>query len=120
MINESPILITGIPRSGASMIAEILASCGAFVGNVSEKGMWSNEVIKTKIVEACFKYLKCDPKGQFPLPNTKDITFGNAWVYYVNKVIYGEGFVSGVWLYKDSCSTLIWPIWHYAIQMQNG
>jgi hypothetical protein len=35
MIERHPIIITGIPRSGASMIAGVVHRCGAFGGEMS-------------------------------------------------------------------------------------
>jgi hypothetical protein len=55
-----------------------------------------------------------DVKGQFPLPDTYGISIPSDWRRMVHNVILYEGYTDGPWMYKDSRSALIWPVWHRA------
>jgi hypothetical protein len=114
MIEEFPILITGCPRSGASIIASAISLCGAFSGEISKRGMWSNDVIREEIVKSYIRDLKYDTFGQYPLPITNDLIFPMNWGEKVEKVLLKQGYQKGKWMYKDPLSSLIWPVWNYA------
>jgi hypothetical protein len=114
MIEQSPILITGIPRSGASMIARAINMCGAFGGNISKRGMWVNPKIRYELVEPFLIEMNVDKRGQFPLPNIYNIDIPNNWRELVESIMIEDGFKQGQWMYKDSRSCLLWPLWHSA------
>jgi len=114
MIDKSPILITGIPRSGASMIAGVLNICGAFCGDVSlHKGSFENGGIMRMIEGSFLQSIGCDPMGQYPLPERIDyIPVG--WHKLVVTQMISEGYKGGPWFYKSSRASLLWRIWHNA------
>jgi len=114
MIEQSPILITGVPRSGASMIASVINMCGAFGGNMSKRGMFGNDKIREEIVDPYFKELGADLLGQYPLPSINDLSIPTAWRSRVEQIMYIEGFKTGPWMYKDARLSLMWPVWNYA------
>ncbi len=123
MINQSPILITGTARSGSSMIAATINLCGAFGGNMSvgtqsfKRGMFENANIRDTVVKSYLVSIGKDPMGQYPLPETKDIVIPNQWKERIEKILFEEGcdlYSKGSWMYKDSRSCLLWPIWHFA------
>jgi len=115
MIEQAPILIVGCPRSGTSMIGGVIKMCGAFTGKLAERGMFENNKILTEIIEPYFTDLGCDPSGQYPLPVSEDISIPAHWRQRVEQSIFAEGYHGGVaWMYKDSRSSLIWPVWNYA------
>jgi hypothetical protein len=119
MIENSPILISGIPRSGASRIAGVINMCGAFGGvmhapyQTVERGMYENISIR-KIEEDWLKALHMDPTGCNPIPPTKSPLIPIDWNTRVENAILQENYQSGEWMYKSNRISLLWPIWHYA------
>jgi len=114
MIEQAPILITGIPRSGASMIASVINMCGAFGGNMSKRGMFGNDKIREEVVDPYFNNIGVDTLGQYPLPVTDDISIPAGWRRKVEQVMLVEGYKEGQWMYKDARLSLMWAVWHYA------
>jgi hypothetical protein len=109
---ESPILVTGIPRSGSSMIAAALVACGAFGGRMSKRGMYCNDKIRNTIVKPYFSRIGVDKEGHnFELPIGYNVP--KHWGEWVEAVIKEQGYIEGPWLYKDSRTILIWPVWNY-------
>ena len=100
MINTSPILITGIPRSGASMIAATVNMCGAFAGEMSKRGMYSNDNIRELLVKS---YL-----------STFNDSIPIDWKISVESILLSEGYKEGKWMYKDSNLSKMWRVWDYA------
>lgn len=112
MIKQSPILITGCPRSGASMIAAAINVCGAFGGRMSKRKMFTNDRILEEVIEPYFSDIEADLLGQYPLPIVNSIPIN--WKQKVEQIMIDEGYQESRWMYKDSKSSLVWPIWNYA------
>ena len=121
----SPILITGAARSGTSMIAGIIYICGAWGGKMAGKtrynkrGMFENSEIRETLVKPALERMGCDKLGQKPLPDIERIKNPNAyfvahWGREIEKIIKGQGYVSGPWMYKGAKMCLMWPIWSAA------
>jgi len=105
----SPILVTGIERSGSSIVAKILHMCGAFTGNVS--GMQENKRIKT-YVDHFYSYHNVDPAGQYPLPNLSHTPIPECWGFRMEELLEKENYEeTEPWLYKSSRIAQIWPVW---------
>lgn len=109
-----PVLVTGVPRSGASIVAQLLVECGAFAGNQLNK-MFENEDIK--ILEQNY-YLSQggDASAQFPIISTSDLYIPTNWRDKVLKILSDQGLSNKhkVWMYKSSLVSLIWPVWEFA------
>jgi hypothetical protein len=103
MIERDPILITGIPRSGATMIAATINICGAFGGEMSKRGMYSNDRIREDLVKL---YLNTSKVGLGYIPIN--------WKEEVESIIMQEGYKGGAWMYKDSNIPMMWKVWNYA------
>jgi hypothetical protein len=120
MIEKSPILITGIARSGTSMVAGIINICGAFGGEMSganlnnQKGMFENSDIRNKVVKPYLRGIGVDPLGQNPLPDTDRIPIPGDWRKRVEDVFEKQGYKGGPWFYKGAKMVLMWPVWNYA------
>ena len=114
MIEQAPILIVGCPRSGTSMIGGAINICGAFRGELVGRGMFENNRILQEIVEPYFIDMGADRNGQYPLPIIDSLSIPVDWRKRVEQVMLREGYKSGEWMYKDSRSSLIWPVWNYA------
>jgi hypothetical protein len=112
----NPILITGIERSGSSIVAKIIESCGAFAGNVTE--MKENKGIK-KIVDSFYtSQLNIPANGQNPLPNIDELDIPDLWGSKINSMLEQDGYkalqsIEMPWMYKSARIAQIWPIWTY-------
>lgn len=107
---NNPIFITGIERSGSTIIAKIVHHCGAFSGAVSE--MQENKKIKT-FVESHYAGIGADPKGQYPLPKTENLSVPGDWKQKVSNCIVSDRYMENKpWMLKSHSLTQIWPIWH--------
>jgi len=114
MIERPPILITGVARSGAGMIAGVINICGAFGGIMTnKKGLFENDKIRETIVKPYLGRARFDMQGQYPLPGAC-LSLPTDWNRQVQKVVIDEGYDNGPWMYKDARTALIWPVWHYA------
>lgn len=108
---NKPIFITGVERSGSSIVARIINSCGAWSGGVTE--MMENRGIK-RIVDNYYYEHKYDVRGQFPLPNTKELTYPSKWQQNVEHSICSERWIGeDYWMYKSARVCQIWPIWNH-------
>ena len=113
---QSPILITGIPRSGASMIAQAINICGAFGGVMTNKrGMFENDQIRDIIVKSYLRFCGVDENGQYPLfKKDSSSLIPTDFKKRVERMIIEEGYKDRQWMYKDSRIGLMWQVWHYA------
>jgi hypothetical protein len=101
---NSPIFVTGIERSGSSIIAKIISSCGAFTGMTTE--MCENIQIK-KMLDSYYELLGADKRGQHPLPDTKTLPIPENWGQQVKDILTEEP-----WMLKGSRLLQTWPVWY--------
>jgi len=111
-MKQAPIFITGIPRSGASMIAAAINACGAFGGDMSKRGRYCNDRIRKEMVEPYLERMGSDKEGHYPLPG--DVSFPLDWNDRIDQIIVDEGYKDGIWMYKDSRLALTWEVWNNA------
>lgn len=123
---HEPILVTGAARSATSMIAGIIAACGAWGGRTSgpnqynKKGMFENADIRNTIVKPFFDSMGVDRMGQNPLPDVgrcKELApmKGPEVRDAVLRTIRGQGYSGDIrWYYKGAKLCLVWPIWKEA------
>lgn len=113
MIDDSPILITGIPRSGSRAVAGVINLCGAFGGDMSlHKDSYENGAIQRFIEGAYLESIGVDPKGQYPLPSETDYIPIN-WKKSIAAQLVSERYKEGKWMYKSARATLLWRVWDY-------
>ena len=109
---DIPVFVTGVERSGSSLIARIISLCGGFVGKTTS--MCENSAIK-KLVDEYYTQFNLDKKGQFPLPNADELLLPVNWKTQVEAILRKEGYTeSEIWMYKGSRIAQIWPVWNYA------
>jgi len=117
---KEPILITGIARSGTSMVAGVINLCGVFMGTLAEnnranpKGMFENAEIRNNMVKPFLRSCGADPAGQFPLPDTKRLPIPGDWRQNIEQVMIKQGYIGGAWAYKGPKMPLMWPVWNHA------
>lgn len=74
-MKNSPVLITGVPRSGTSLTAGLIRLSGIFFGDTipgnqnNPKGFHEHAPIRNQIIKPFLKKLHRDPMGQRPLPD---------------------------------------------------
>jgi hypothetical protein len=101
---NSPIFVSGIERSGSSIIAKIIRHCGSFTGMTTEK-----------LLDTYYELLDCDIKGQHPIPDTKKLIIPTNWKQKVDDILADEKYDEFTpWMLKGSRLCQTWPIWHYA------
>lgn len=120
-----PIIITGCARSGTSLTAGIVNICGAFGGDMfgpnkhNQKGMFENKEVRQNIVKPYLKKIGCDPLGQKPLPNNRQVFEVNdkvilEWRTRIQEIYKHQGYKNGEWFYKGAKACLLWYLWHRA------
>lgn len=109
---NSPIFVTGIERSGSSIIARIMNHCGAFTGSVTD--MYENIQIK-KLLDSYYDSLGVDKRGQWPLPDPKKLIIPTNWKQKIEDTLINKSYNGTTpWMLKGSRICQTWPIWHYA------
>ena len=118
--SENPILVTGAARSGTSMVAACIHLCGAWKGNTvgpskwNAKGMFENYDLRQNVVKPLLRKHKVDPRGQYPLPKTKDVKIPVDFKDNVLDIIKEQGWTKDQkWVYKCVKMSLLWPVWNY-------
>jgi hypothetical protein len=106
---DTPVFVTGIERSGTSIIAKGIATGGAFTGKVTE--MQENESIR-KIVDNYYRKIKYPINGQFPLPDSSTLLIPGDWKDMIISILEKQGYDgSQIWMYKNFRICQIWPVW---------
>ncbi len=117
----APIIITGCPRSGTSIIAGMLGLCGAFTGNTPKpvkdesRSMGENRRIYISAVLPYLLDAGIDPTGQYPImysgvPNMPP----EYWERQISKALSMDKYTDGPWLYKSNVAAIMWRVWNDA------
>ena len=109
-MNNSPIIVSGVPRSGGGIIAQILDKAGIYSGGVDKTNSFENTQLQTKVVHPYFKSIDVDEKGQYPLPNSS-YAQPIKWDLFVEHAIKKTN--GRNWFVKDSKAILIWKVWQH-------
>jgi len=119
----SPILVTGVPRSGTSLLSGCLNQCGAWVGRTvgptkdNPKGFFENMQIREEVVKGYLTTDGYDKMGQDPLPLIKEQISSHDHFTApflrdkVERILKEEGYRGEQWLFKDAKLALIWSVW---------
>lgn len=110
-MKNSPIIVTGIERSGSTLIAKCLELSGAFTGKCS--GRFENLRLKT-LLDSSFSMSGYNPKNQYPIPDTNMIKIHNL-KERIEMIMYQEGFTGeGAYMVKHAKIAECWSKWHEA------
>jgi hypothetical protein len=108
MTEKAPIFVTGVERSGASIVAKIFSMCGAYTGEVNV--MQENKQLK----EMTHDYLLESPLNDLMLP-IDYLYIPVSWKRQVERIIANQGIKEkSQWMYKDSQLAQTWPVWNFA------
>ena len=118
---DEPIFVAGIPRSGTSLTAGILAACGAWTGETfgptphNQKGSFENKEIRERFIKPYLMMLGNDPLGLRDFPNVDaHIIPPRIWKEEIEKLIASQGYEAGTWLLKDCKLALFHELWDAA------
>jgi hypothetical protein len=108
MVRE--IFVTGIERSGSTLIAKILALSGAFTGQVNK--MMENTYLNG-FLHSYYHKINADQKGQYPLPDVNHLKFSR-FRDSIECSMMTHGYKWGVnpYMLKSSLLCQTWPVWH--------
>ena len=118
---EQPVFVTGLPRSGTSMVAGCLSQCGCWTGKTiaggreNPKGFYEHVFLREAINKPILKNLGFDPAGIYSLPKLDSLPEMPPLKSAVLEALKAEGYEDkSTWLFKEPKLTLIWPIWQMA------
>ncbi|PJE28873.1 Sulfotransferase family protein [Pseudooceanicola antarcticus] len=112
-----PLFLTGLPRSGTSMVMRALAGQGLWLGDTipgnpdNPEGYAENRALRETQLKPLLSLLGADPRGIAPLPRTEALPPCPALARRLLKTIREEGYDGRQpWGYKDPKLSLLWPL----------
>jgi len=118
---DRPILVTGLPRSGTSLVAGLLAESGAWVGRTvpggppNPRGFFEHIALREGVNKGILRALGMDPLGVRRLPAPDELLPVDNLRETVQRILREEGYDgTRPWLFKDAKLTLLWPLWAQA------
>ncbi len=120
---DSPILVTGVPRSGTSMTAGLIHEAGAWGGDLigstpdNRTGFFENLKIREDVVKGYLKEINEDPMGQKDLPclpqrmSFRETERTEKFALDIKNIILQQGYEGGPWFYKCAKIPLMWGVW---------
>ncbi|MGI3165328.1 sulfotransferase [Pseudooceanicola sp. 200-1SW] len=112
-----PVFITGLPRSGTSLVTRILQGQGLWLGETiagnadNPEGYGENRRIREKHLKPLLAALGADPRGVAPLPRTEALPPCPGLTRRLLRAIRAEGYNGKIpWGYKDPKLALLWPL----------
>ncbi len=118
---DRPILVTGLPRSGTSLVAGLLAESGAWVGRTvpggppNPRGFFEHVALREGVNKGILRALGADPLGVRRLPAPDELLPVDNLRETVHRILREEGYDgTRPWLFKDAKLTLLWPLWAQA------
>jgi hypothetical protein len=107
-----PVFITGVERSGSTVIAKIIRGCGAHTGNTSKTMV--NRAI-SGLMDDYYKSIGADSAGQYPLPNIDELPIHMNWRKKIIDACVNDNIPdNGIWLLKSHRLCQTWPLWNFA------
>jgi len=113
---QDPILITGAPRSGTSMVAGIIHLLGAWGGNMigphleNPKGFFENGAIKEGVTDPYMFNLGYDLLGKREIPPLRKRRIPRL-KQDIRNVLSLEGYDDGPWFFKSPMACLVSSAW---------
>ena len=111
---NKPILVTGLPRSGTSMITGMLGECGAWTGSTvaaskeNIKGFYEHTSLRELVNKRILSQLGCDPLGIRKLPDD-DLPSIDKLKATVLQLIKQDGYQGLTpWMFKEPKLLLLW------------
>jgi hypothetical protein len=109
---NAPILITGCPRSGTSMVAGVFNICGVFKGMVDR--MNENVPIREVHIKNYLRKIGFDANGIYPIAENYPMGYcPEYWGEEFHIEMQKQG-NNGTWFYKDNRITILWQLFNAA------
>ncbi len=109
---KQPILITGTPRSGKSIVAGVMEICGVFGGEVDH--MNENKAILSEFLVPYLLANRIHPKGLRGLVDVENLPVVPCREK-VEELLLMDGYEDHQkWYFKSSSICLTWPMWRQA------
>lgn len=116
---DAPVFVTGLPRSGTSMVMGLLGLCGLWLGHTvpggkeNLRGFFENVILRERVQKEILRQGRFDPFGVQRLPPA-------AWHPIVKNLreVVGAALAAQqydgrqIWGFKDAKLTLTWRLWH--------
>jgi len=116
---DTPVLVTGLPRSGTSMVTGLLGLCGLWLGRTvpggreNIRGFFENVILRERLQKALLRQGGFDPLGvtRLPPPGWQPVVrnFRDVVAAALAAQRYGG---EQAWGFKDAKLTLTWRVWH--------
>jgi len=119
-LSERPILITGVPKSGTSLVAGIVAQSGAWTGKCYDqeefqpRGYFENIIITCCTWQAARAQYHWGHKMSSLLPALTysiEEDLKARWGALIPTAMWSDGYEGGLWMYKLPQTVFFWPIW---------
>ena len=115
---DRPVFVTGIPRSGTSMTAGLLAEAGLWLGQTvaaspaNPRGFFENRRLHETIVKPLLRdFLGADPLGVRKLPDPARLPVFAQLPRAIARALTDDGYDGQQpWGFKDAKLTLLWPV----------
>jgi hypothetical protein len=118
---EAPIFVLGLPRSGTSLVAGLLAQCGVWTGTTvpagpeNPRGFYEHVLLRDRVVKGILARAGFDPLGARRLPPVDRAIEVPGLAELVRGLLELDGYRHDrPWLYKDPKLTLLWPTFRTA------
>ncbi|MBR9764546.1 MAG: sulfotransferase [Rhodobacteraceae bacterium] len=112
-----PLFVTGLPRSGTSLVMRMLAGQGLWLGETipgnvdNPEGYGENRALRETRLKPLLEHLGADPRGVAPLPRTEALPPCPQLAAQMLQTIRDQGHDGRTpWGYKDPKLTLLWPL----------
>jgi hypothetical protein len=116
---EAPVLVTGVPRSGTSMVTGLLGVCGLWLGQTvsggreNVHGFFENMILRERVQKEILRQGGFDPLGVRRLPPRNWHPRAANFRQVVAAAIAAQQYDgSCAWGFKDAKMTLTWRLWH--------
>jgi hypothetical protein len=116
---DAPVLVTGVPRSGTSMVTGLLGVCGLWLGTTvpggreNIRGFFENVILRERVQKEVLRRGQFDPLGVRRLPPPDWHPRIANFRQVVAAAIAAQQYDGGrAWGFKDAKLALTWRLWH--------
>jgi hypothetical protein len=115
----APVLITGVPRSGTSLVTGLLGLCGLWLGDTvpggreNIRGFFENKILREKLQKELLRSGGFDPLGVNRLPPPEWQPAVENCREFVCAALAAQRYEgTQPWGFKDAKLSLTWRVWH--------
>lgn len=116
---DVPVLVTGVPRSGTSLVTGLLGLCGLWLGRTvpggkeNIHGFFENVILREQLQKQILRQGAFDPLGVRSLPPANWRPPIKNFRQAIASALGAQQYDGGrAWGFKDAKLSLTWRIWH--------